>query len=246
MIRLIFFPAARLIDPVSSENAPRFPLSEIKHTLFIWGWRRGAFPTVSGNEMWHLTVQSHHVCWITNFNTINHPSYKKRETKGNSGESQYFKNLGRMYCVWETSFIYATFPSKCVWSHCVSQVLQHSIHPTSYDVRGTQSQEEHRKDVISVHASLPVSPSLSHVSLGSEQPGQSTSCNNMTGFDLYSDPTWDLVYPCWFFAWINKNSEHAFDQTLKRVCECVCVFVCVHIWGLWFKFANVRTYLFLM
>ena len=33
MIRLIFFPAARLIDPFSSENAPRFPLSEIKHTL---------------------------------------------------------------------------------------------------------------------------------------------------------------------------------------------------------------------
>lgn len=30
MIRLIFFPAARLMDPVSSENVPRFP-SEIKH-----------------------------------------------------------------------------------------------------------------------------------------------------------------------------------------------------------------------
>lgn len=30
MIRLIFFPAARLIDPVSSEKVPRFP-SEIKH-----------------------------------------------------------------------------------------------------------------------------------------------------------------------------------------------------------------------
>lgn len=42
----------------------------------------------------------------------------------------------------------------------VDQVLQHSVHHTSYDVSGTQSQEEDRKDVISVHASLPVSPSL--------------------------------------------------------------------------------------
>lgn len=31
MIRLIFFPAARLIEPVSSENVPRFPLPETKH-----------------------------------------------------------------------------------------------------------------------------------------------------------------------------------------------------------------------
>lgn len=146
MIRLIFFPAARLIDPVSSENAPRFPLSEIKHTLFIWGWQCGAFHTVSGNEMWHLTVQCHHVCCITNFNTINHPSHKKhvenenwkrikslklREILVKTPPSQYFKNSGRMYCVWETSFIYATFPSSvCVhtaYPRCCSTLS--TLHP---------------------------------------------------------------------------------------------------------------------
>lgn len=41
------------------------------------------------------------------------------------------------------------------------QVLQRSAQPTSYDVSGRQWQEEDRKDVISVCASLPVSPSLS-------------------------------------------------------------------------------------
>lgn len=85
MIRLIFFPAARLIDPVSSENAPRFPLSEIQHTE---------------NEHWKSVK-----------------SLKLREILVKTPPSQYFKNSGRIYCVRETSFIYATFPSKvCVFT----------------------------------------------------------------------------------------------------------------------------------
>lgn len=54
----------------------------------------------------------------------------------------------------------------CVCVHAAqNQVLQLFVHPTSYDVSGTQSQEEDRKDVISVRASLPVSPSPSLMSL---------------------------------------------------------------------------------
>lgn len=37
------------------------------------------------------------------------------------------------------------------------QVVRRSFHPASYDVSGTQWQEEDRKDVVSVHAWLPLS-----------------------------------------------------------------------------------------
>lgn len=139
MMRLIFFPAARLIDSVSSENAPRFPLSENKHTpvrllgLIMGSWGHGAEERFMFSVLW---VRSMRKCTYTPTHTHN-VKYHKMKYSGFSFQCLSLATL------------------------CVYQVLQRSAQPASYDVRGGQSQEEDRKDVISARASLPVFPSLS-------------------------------------------------------------------------------------